>query len=133
MMITDITLWSCFRLLRRLYGNFFNPEGLRGFVPQMCKIAKDHFKQHWEGKAELRLGDMTKQFAFEVACYLFVSVEAGPVSDGLNKAFTELSAGLFSIPVRIPGSAFSKAMAGRKHIHQVSDTIIARRRQVTHS
>jgi cytochrome P450 len=120
------------RRLRRLYGNFFNPEGLRRFVPQMCKIAKDHFKQHWEGRDEIRLGVMTKQFAFEVACYLFIGMEACPELDGLCTAFTAFNEGLFSFPVRLPGTSFYKAMAGRRHIDRVSDTVIARRREVSH-
>ncbi|KAG0570905.1 hypothetical protein KC19_6G196400 [Ceratodon purpureus] len=116
--------------LRRLCGNFFTPEGIRRFVPQMCKIAKDHFMQHWEGRDEIFLGEMTKQFAFEVACFLFISMEAGPTLDGMNTAFTQVHGGLFSIlPYQIPGTSFYKAMKGRKHIDQVSDAVIARRRQ----
>ena len=122
------------RRLRRLCGNFFTPEGIRRFVPQMCKIAKDHFMQHWEGRDEIFLGEMTKQFAFEVACFLFISMEAGPTLDGMNTAFTQVHGGLFSIlPYQIPGTSFYKAMKGRKHIDQVSDAVIARRRQVIES
>ena len=113
-----------------MYGNFFNPEGLRKFVPQMCKIAKYHFKQHWEGQDELELGVMTKKFAFEVACYLFIGIESGPELDGLTKAFTALNNGLFGFPVEIPGTIFYKAMAGRRYIDNMCDSIMTRRRQV---
>lgn len=112
--------------------SFFNPESLRSFVPKMSKIAGDHFRKEWDGRDEICLADMTKEYAFAVASYLFVSMEDGDHNmEVLKNAFKELNASSFAFPINIPGTTFHKGLVARKLIAQMLGNIISQRRKVT--
>lgn len=111
---------------------FFSPESLRSFIPKMSKIAGEHFRKEWDGRDEICLADMTKEYAFAVACYLFLSMEEGDLHmEAMKNAFKQLNAALFAFPINIPGTTFHKGLVARNLIVHMLGSIISQRRKVT--
>ncbi|XP_059284428.1 beta-amyrin 28-monooxygenase-like [Lycium ferocissimum] len=114
--------------VRRLLPNFFKPEALQRYVGIMDSIAKRHFESCWENKSQVQVYPLAKRYTFWLACRLFVSVEDPEHVAKFAKPFDVLAAGLISIPIDLPGTAYNRSIKASNLIRKDLLAIIRQRK-----
>lgn len=104
----------------------FRGKALSGYVPKMEQLALKHMRR-WEQLGELTFHPEVKKLTFEVAANLMFGVDNESDNDRLSALFTTLVGGIFSLPLRVPGSAFSKALKARVQLREFVDAAIEAR------
>ncbi|KAK9281741.1 hypothetical protein L1049_004646 [Liquidambar formosana] len=61
--------------MRKLLPNFLKPEALQRYIGIMDTIAQRHFEAGWDGKEEVLVFPLAKNYTFWLACRLFLSIE----------------------------------------------------------
>lgn len=116
------------RKLRRLLPGFLKPEALHRYVGAMDAVAARHFAACWDGQATATVHPLAKRYTFAVACRLFLSVEDEGRVEGLAEPFNRAASGIVSVPVDLPGTAFSRAIRAAETIRRVLRGIIKERK-----
>ncbi|KAK3002635.1 LOW QUALITY PROTEIN: hypothetical protein RJ639_019741 [Escallonia herrerae] len=117
------------RKLRRILPEFLKPEALQKYVPIMDRMATQHLERDWSGASnkQVKAFTLAKKFTFEIACRLFMSVED---SDEFRKPFGLVAAGLFGVPINLPGTTFNRAIKAADRIrYELLPILKERRRQ----
>lgn len=71
---------------------------------------------------------MVRKYALSLSCCLFLSVEGAEEVENFVKPFEIISAGLFSMAINLPGTAFSRAVRASKAIQNELRPIIKQRK-----
>ncbi|KAJ7520388.1 hypothetical protein O6H91_19G003700 [Diphasiastrum complanatum] len=71
--------------------------------------------RNWKGRV-VNVQDEAKAYTFRVVAKQLISFDPGEESDSLMKEYYQLFEGIFSLPLKIPGSKYVKAIAGRRRI-----------------
>lgn len=107
----------------------FRGKALGSYVGTMEAITLRHM-QRWERMGKLTWQGEMKKLTFEIASKLLFGVTNEAENARLSALFTELVNGMFSIPWRVPGSAFSRALKARTLLRAfVDEAIEARMRE----
>lgn len=114
--------------MRKAFPLFLKPEALTRYVRVMDDTTGKHFSSSWENKKIVVVYPLIKQFAFLIASQLFISVENPDHIARFAAPFDDLVSGIFSIPIDFPGTQFSKAVKGSKHIRKELIDIIKQRK-----
>ena len=108
---------------RRLLMPAFHGTALNSYFNTMTKIV-DRYLDKWSKMGKLTLLPEMKQMTFEVASVLLLGSELGNDEQItlLSQKFTQLTAGLFAFPIRLPWTTYTKALHARdfllNHIEQ---------------
>ncbi|MGJ5629129.1 cytochrome P450 [Nostoc sp. CALU 1950] len=113
--------------LRKQLSQAFQPRALAGYVFIMEEITRSYLHK-WE-----RLGTMTwyyelKKYTLDVACKLLVGVDTAS-DENLEKVYETWGEGLLSVPIRLPGSKFDRAVHAREQLLARIDEMIYQRQQ----
>ncbi|KAK4484272.1 hypothetical protein RD792_011498 [Penstemon davidsonii] len=114
--------------LRKMLSEFIEPKALNGYLSTMDRIAQRNFAEGWENKQEIVTFPLVKKYTFSTACRLFLSIEDPQHVDKLAKLLDVLVAGLFSIPIDLPGTAFNKAIKASSVLKKQLGSIIKQRK-----
>lgn len=100
---------------RRFLVNSLRVELLKQRIPMIEKLVIENLDS-WSSTVSIR--EETKTLAFNVvAQYLLGSrLKSGPVNDSLRNDFYTLTEGLFTLPIPLPGTNFTKAIQARARI-----------------
>ncbi|KAK9097609.1 hypothetical protein Sjap_023106 [Stephania japonica] len=93
-------------------------EALQRYVGSMDAMARRSVERGWVGKEEVRVFELVKEYAFRVACRLFMSVEDEDLVRRLVRPFGKLAAGIFAVPLDVPGTAYNKAVKASRVIRE---------------
>lgn len=112
---------------RKLLSQAFQPRALSGYISGMESITYRYLKK-WE-----RLGTLTwypelRQYTFDVACKLLVGRDSSSDSE-FGELFEEWCNGLFTIPIRLPWTRFSRALRCRDKLLDKIEEIVLQRQQ----
>ena len=119
------------RSRRKILAQAFMPRVLSGYIPTMMnKIA--NYIDKWQETGELTWYPELRNLTLDIACELLVGVSDGS-QRSLGKNFETWVVGLFSIPIPLPGTTFSKSMRARKSLIDEISHIIRDRKQQTNS
>lgn len=114
--------------MRRLLPGFLKPEALQKYVGIMDSIAQWHLDKHWDLNETVTVFPLAKQYTFMVASRLFLSMsdpdQIAKFSDPLNV----LAAGIFSIPINLPGTPLNRAIRAAESIRKELGEIIRERK-----
>ncbi len=91
---------------------------------------RDHFVKFWEGKDEIMVFAIVKQFAFALAADLFFSITEGPQFWSLEHDLFTLSQGIGLPSIDFPGTSYHNAKVSCDCILSTLDTIICQRCKV---
>ncbi|MDM9585133.1 cytochrome P450 [Nostoc sp. GT001] len=113
--------------LRKQLSQAFQPRALAGYVSRMEEITRSYLHK-WE-----RLGTMIwyselKKYTLDVACKLLVGVDTAS-DENLEKVYETWGEGLLSVPIRLPGSKFDRAVHAREQLLARIDDLIYQRQQ----
>ncbi|MEO1620205.1 MAG: cytochrome P450 [Cyanobacteria bacterium J06632_3] len=99
---------------RKLLVQAFQPRALSGYIPAMEAIS-DRYFQSWLDQTELTWYPQLRNYTLDIACKLLIGLDQGSETT-LGELFETWCAGLFSIPVNLPWTAFGKAWRSREKL-----------------
>ncbi|MGF1514470.1 MAG: cytochrome P450 [Elainellaceae cyanobacterium] len=99
---------------RRLLVQAFQPRALAGYIPTVEQIS-DRYLQRWLQQQPLTWYPELRDYTLDIACKLFVGLDRGSQSQ-LGELFEIWCGGLFSIPLRLPWTAFGRAQKAREQL-----------------
>lgn len=107
---------------RKLLRPAFHGKALAGYLDTMVEISKRYFKQ-WEQLGTLAWFPEMKKLTFEIASILLIGSQPGELTERLSLWMTDLTNGLFTVPVDWNWTPYGKAIRARdrllQHIEQV--------------
>lgn len=102
--------------IKRLAQPAFTPKAIRGYLPRMQAIAEQAV-QKWAAEGDILVHQEMKWFTFRVVVETIVGCDDGWTSPenfpAVSSDFEVWVAGLFSIPLAIPGTAFARGLKKR--------------------
>lgn len=114
------------RARKRLLLAAFTPEALASYVPGLEKLVRRYLAT-WETRDEQRLNPELAQLAFDMANVLFAAADPD-VSDTRNAAdFETMIRGTFAPPVKLPFTAYGKALHARDRLRAYIKDAVATR------
>ncbi|MEG3438149.1 cytochrome P450 [Pannus brasiliensis CCIBt3594] len=112
---------------RRLLYQAFQPRALASYLPTVEAIASGYIDR-WQKTRTLIWYPELRNYTLDIACKLFVGIDNGSASE-LGEAFETWCAGLFSLPIPLPWTAFGKALRGREALLAEIESIVSRRQK----
>jgi cytochrome P450 len=99
---------------RKILAQAFQPRALAGYVEAMNTISDRYFAQ-WCKQATITWYPELRDYTLDIACKLLVGLDNG-AKTRLGQHYKTWSAGLFSIPLNLPWTAFGKAFRSREQL-----------------
>ena len=118
------------RVRKQLLLKAFSRDANAGYLPVLQGLIDSHLAR-WVAMPEIDWVPALKKLGFEGICGTVFGLAPGPEVDALFADYGTLLAGFSALPIRLPGTAFSKAVAARDRIMAYfAKTIAARRPSV---
>jgi cytochrome P450 len=114
--------------MRAFLPEFLKPEALQHYIPIMDSMSKEHLQTDWSPCEEVKVFPMSKKYTFALACRLFMNIKDHEHVTRFANPFSLVTAGLISIPINLPGTAFSRAVKGGKLIREELLGIVRKRK-----
>ncbi|ACK71092.1 cytochrome P450 [Gloeothece citriformis PCC 7424] len=112
---------------RKIMFQAFQPRALASYIPTIERITDDYLAK-WETMETFQWYPELRNYTFDIASSLFVGIENGSQTR-LGELFEDWCAGLFSLPLPFPWTAFGKALRCRDGLLEEIETIIKQRQQ----
>ena len=116
---------------RRLMAQAFQPRALEGYIETMASISDRYFQQWTQTSAQsgsLVWYPQLRRYTFDIACKLLVGLNNAS-NTNLGELFETWDAGLFSLPVNLPWTAFGKAKRSRDQLLVALEELIRDRKR----
>ncbi|EXB54107.1 Cytochrome P450 [Morus notabilis] len=114
--------------MKKLLFPLLKPNSLRKYVGIMDLSTIEHTKTYWDGKEVIKVHALAKKYAFSLVCTLFLNIEDLEIIAKLEGPVGQISSGLASSPINIPGTKFNRAITSSKKIKKEIEKIVAQRR-----
>lgn len=112
---------------RRLIYQAFQPRFLASYIPTVETITA-RYLERWQNAKTLSWYPELRNYTLDIACKLFVGLDQGSATK-LGEAFDTWCAGLFTLPIPLPWTAFGKALRCREKLLEAIETIILERQK----
>ncbi|XP_031384982.1 beta-amyrin 28-monooxygenase-like isoform X2 [Punica granatum] len=110
---------------------FVKPEALQRYIPIMDSMAKQHLEADWAPYGEVRAFPLLKKYTFALSCRLIMSIHDPAHLARIEHNFALVTAGLLSVPINFPGTAFNKAVqAGKSMREDLLSIINCRKKEI---
>jgi len=113
---------------RRLLMPAFCGTALNNYVGTMEKIMLDYLNK-WEAQIDLTWLNEIRQMTFDIASILLLGSDSLGMTQKLSREFIKFSQGLFTPPLNLPGTPFSRALKARDNILQHVDGVVEKRKK----
>ena len=111
---------------RKLLMPAFHGKALKGYFETMFAISQ-RYLDHWQRLGTFTWFDEMKQLTFEIASTLLIGSEPGAQTRELSRLFTDLTNGLFMVPLRWKWTPYGKALAARDRLLEHLEAVIQAR------
>jgi retinoid hydroxylase len=101
----------------------FSQDALVSYLPTMQRLSREALAD-WAAKPEVRLADGFKRLAIETICMTVLGLERGPVLDAVLADYARVLPGFASLPIPLPGTAFTRARQALGRILAVFETSV---------
>jgi cytochrome P450 len=106
----------------------FDQAALAGYLPDLEQVIEGWLERHADGAAFPAMTAL-RGLAIEAICRNVMGLKAGPETETLTRDYGRLLAGLSAtVPVRIPGTAYGRAMTARDRLLARIRTMVEERR-----
>jgi retinoid hydroxylase len=112
---------------RKLLSQAFQPRALANYIPTMMTLTRSYLDR-WEQQGNLTWYSELRDYTLDIACQLLVGISSGSQT-AFGKSFDTWVAGLFSVPLPLPGTTFSRALRSRKLLLKEIERIVQERQQ----
>ncbi|KAF5445761.1 hypothetical protein F2P56_034787 [Juglans regia] len=114
--------------LRAMLPEFLKPAALQRYVPVMDSMAKEHMEIEWSPYKEVKALPLARKYTFAIACRLLINVTDTERVNRFTNLLNLVGAGLISAPIKLPFTAFSRAVKAGKLFHEELFAIIRQRK-----
>ena len=108
---------------KRLVMAAFTRDALVSYLPTIQGLVGESIGQ-WSKKGELRLLDEFKKLAIETIAATMLGLSRGPTLDKVLADYDLVTAGFASLPIPLPGTAFTRAKKALARILAVFETCV---------
>lgn len=116
--------------LRRLILSLVGIENLKANLLQDVEKQVIESLDTWEEGNIIQLKDETEKITFNLIMKELISLDSGTSeSQNLLKSYSHFMAGLISVPIKIPGTSYSKCLKGREQVLSALKIVISERRK----
>lgn len=109
--------------------DILKPEALKQYIPIMDSMAREHVESQWAVNEVVKVFPLSKKYTFSLGCRILMGVVDVELVTRLAKHFNLVTAGLFSVPIDLPGTAYNKGIKGGKLVRAELMKIISERRK----
>lgn len=113
---------------RKLLMPAFHGPVLANYMATMERITKSYLEK-WENLGTFTWFNELKQMTFEIASTLLIGSEPGTLDARLSQWFTELTTGLFSLPLRLSWTPYGRALQARDQLLAHIEQAVLKRQQ----
>jgi retinoid hydroxylase len=113
---------------RKLLMPAFHGKALANYVTTMTEITARYLTK-WEQIGDLIWFSELKNLTFEIASVLLIGSEPGAETTELSRLFTELTNGLFTVPLRWRYLPYGRALAARDALLAQIEKVVLERQQ----
>jgi cytochrome P450 len=110
---------------RKLMGQAFQPRSLANYLPTIIDITNQYLEK-WVNMKTLTWYPEIRNYTFDIAGKIFVGKDQNDITN-LSEQFEIWVEGLFSIPINLPGTRFTKAWQARQKLLEYLEQIIQER------
>eukprot|EP00250_Pteridium_aquilinum_P017170 c23488_g1_i1 orf=130-1626(+) len=115
--------------IRHAMMTFLRPEALQMYTGKADKSSQRFLEECWVGKSEVKVFPLMKQFAFAMACELLMSRYEKEEQQMLQEPFTTMMRGILQLPINLPGTRYTKAIAAANMLRSRFQVWIDERRR----
>ncbi|XP_052178433.1 cytochrome P450 716B1-like [Diospyros lotus] len=108
--------------------SFLKPESLKEYVGKMEAEVRRHLRLHWEGRQTVTVLPLAKTLTFNIICSLLFGVEFGSRRDELVDCFQQMMEGMWSVPLNLPFSRFSRSLRASARARAIAKDLIREKR-----
>jgi retinoid hydroxylase len=112
---------------RKLLAQAFQPRVLASYIDSMMDMTRNYLDR-WEHQGTLTWYPELRNYTLDIACQLLVGVSSGSQT-AFGQWFEAWVQGVFSVPLRLPGTKFSRALRSRKLLLDEIERIARSRQQ----
>ncbi|KAK3009196.1 hypothetical protein RJ639_014377 [Escallonia herrerae] len=112
---------------RKMFHTFLKADALRKYVGTMDMLMKQHLETDWN-REEVSVNPMVKKYILTLACRLIIGIDDPNKVEELATLIERVEAGIFSVPVNLPGTTLNRAMKAAKEIIKDVLNIIKQRK-----
>ncbi|HKE14160.1 MAG TPA: cytochrome P450 [Kofleriaceae bacterium] len=114
------------RTRKRLLLSAFSSRALDGYLPGIFAVI-ERFATRWASDGEKAVAGDLQQLGFDVADHLFAASDPGSSNVESAADFTAMNRGAFSPPVKLPFTAYGKAVKARDRLRAYIKRQVAER------
>lgn len=118
---------STHQLRRKLLAQAFQPRALTSYIATMTEVTH-HYLDRWAQQGTLTWYPELRDYTLDIACQLIVGIASGSQTH-FGEWFEIWVQGLFSLPLPLPGTKFSRALRSRKLLLAEIEQIVRQRQQ----
>ncbi len=96
----------------------FSRDALVSYAPKIQTLLALHLNR-WTGSNEIRWVDELKRLSLEMICDCVLGLPPGPTVDKLRREYEVVLAGFASLPIPLPGTAYTRAKQALARILRV--------------
>jgi cytochrome P450 len=112
---------------RKILSQAFQPRALARYATTMEDFTHRYLHK-WEQKSTLIWYPELRKYTFDIACKLLIGKQQA-TDTNLEVLFEDWCNGLFTIPLRLPGTKFNQACKSHKLLLTEIETLIRQRQQ----
>ncbi|WP_395649022.1 cytochrome P450 [Planktothrix agardhii] len=112
---------------RKILSQAFQPRALAGYATTMEDFTHRYLHK-WEQKSTLIWYPELRKYTFDIACKLLIGKQQA-TDTNLEVLFEDWCNGLFTIPLRLPGTKFNRGWQCRQLLLTEIETLIRQRQQ----
>jgi retinoid hydroxylase len=103
------------RRRKRLLMQAFTPAALEGYLPILAQVI-DRYAEKWSKLGTFAWVPELNSMGFAIAASLFVGADPSRDDPQIERDFGAFADGLLSLPIRLPGTKFSRALEARDRL-----------------
>jgi cytochrome P450 len=116
------------RRRKRLLMQAFTPDALEEYLPTIEQVI-DRYADRWAGLGRFAWVPELNAMGFAIAASLFTGADPQAGDPRIEIAFGRFAAGILSLPLRLPFTAFTRALAARSFLLGLVDRAIEEHEQ----
>src|SRR5215470_17852455 len=98
----------------------FGRDALASYIPKLQKLIAAYLDR-WVAAREIRWLDDLKRLSLEMICDTVMGMPPGPQTDKIREDYELVLAGFATLPIPLPGTAYTKAKLALERILRVYD------------
>ncbi|KAI3884179.1 hypothetical protein MKX03_013092 [Papaver bracteatum] len=114
--------------MRKILSQFLAPDVRQRCFCIMERVVKQHLLTNWDNKRKVTVLPLAMNYSLCLSCHLFLTIDDPAGIQELGKPLEELRAGLFSLPIDLPGTAYNLGLKASKFLMNKLTLIVKQRK-----